>query len=101
MRSADFFNVARFAQAHYSATHFRSLGDDRYAADGPLELRGVSKPVTLTFTWTPGAAPALVGKAPVKPLDFGVAGGPWGATHAPPDTRRASVQREDSQNGIP
>src|SRR3546814_212939 len=63
LRSADFFNVARFAQAHYSATNFRSLGDDRYAADGTLELRGVSKPVTLTFTWTPGAAPVLVGKA--------------------------------------
>src|SRR3546814_4247399 len=69
LRSADFFNVARFAQAHYSATNSRSLGDDRYAADGTLELRGVSKPVTLTFTWTPGAAPVLVGTATVKRLD--------------------------------
>ena len=35
---------------------FRSLGGNQYAADGTLSLRGVSKPVTLTFTWTPGRA---------------------------------------------
>src|SRR3546814_8499795 len=84
LRSADFFNVARFAQAHYSATNFRSLGDDRYAADGTLELRGVRKPVTLNFTWTPGAAPGVGGTATVKRLDFGVGGGGWADTDAIP-----------------
>src|SRR3546814_4863116 len=79
LRSADFFNVARFAQAHYSATNLRSLGDDRYAADGTLELRGVSKPVTLTLTWTPGAAPVLGGKGTAKRLACGVGGGSGGA----------------------
>ena len=58
--SADFFNVAKFAQARYTATKFRALGGNQYAADGTLSLRGVSKPVTLTFTWTPGAQPVLV-----------------------------------------
>src|SRR3546814_10089620 len=85
LRSADFFKVARFAQAHYSATTFRRLGDDRYAAAGTLELRGVSKPVTLTFTWTPGAAPVLVGKATVKRLAFGDGGGDWARTEAIPN----------------
>ncbi|HEY9540522.1 MAG TPA: YceI family protein [Luteimonas sp.] len=92
LRSADFFNVARFAQAHYSATNFRSLGDDRYAADGTLELRGVSKPVTLTFTWTPGAAPVLAGKATVKRLDFGVGGGDWADTDAIPNEVAVSTR---------
>ncbi|MFT3763470.1 MAG: YceI family protein [Pseudoxanthomonas sp.] len=74
---SDFFDVAKFAQARYTATKFRALGGNQYAADGTLTLRGVSKPVTLTFTWTPGAQPVLAGKATVKRLDFGVGGGDW------------------------
>lgn len=80
MRGASFFDSAKFAQARYSATRFRALGGNRYAADGTLTLRGVSKPVTLTFTWTPGAKPVLMGKAVVKRLDFGVGGGEWADT---------------------
>lgn len=83
--SGDFFNVARFAQARYTATAFRALGGNQYAADGTLTLRGVSKPVTLTFTWTPGAQPVLAGKATVKRLDFGVGGGDWADTSTIPN----------------
>ncbi len=78
LKTADFFNVAKFAEARYTAAGFRSLGDGRYAADGTLELRGVSRPVTLTFTWTPGDRPVLAGRATVKRLDFGVGAGDWG-----------------------
>ncbi len=73
----DFFNVATFAQARYTASKFRSLGGNQYAADGTLALRGASKPVTLTFTWTPGATATLAGKATVKRLDFNVGSGDW------------------------
>ena len=83
--SADFFNVGKFAQARYTATKFRALGGNQYAADGNLTLRGVTKPVTLTFTWTPGAQPVLAGKATVKRLDFGVGGGDWTDTGSLPD----------------
>jgi hypothetical protein len=84
--------VSKFAQARYRATGFRSLGGDKYAADGTLELRGVSKPVTLTFTWTPGAAPVLAGKATVKRLDFGVGGGDWSDTATIPDEVAVSTK---------
>jgi len=83
--SADFFNVGKFAQARYTATKFRALGGNQYAADGTLTLRGASKPVTLTFTWTPGAQPVLTGKATVKRLDFGVGGGEWADTSTIPN----------------
>lgn len=85
LREADFFNVAQYAQARYTATKFRSLGGNQYAADGTLSLRGVSKPVTLNFTWTPGAKPVLAGKATVKRLDFGVGGGDWADTGTIPN----------------
>jgi polyisoprenoid-binding protein YceI len=92
LRSADFFDVARFAQAHYTATAFRSLGGGHYAADGTLELRGVRKPVTLTFAWTPGAAPVLAGKATVKRLDFGIGMGDWADTSLIPDAVAISTR---------
>ncbi len=80
MRGDAFFDAAKFAQAHYMATRFRSLGGNRYAADGTLSLHGLNKPVVLTFTWTPGAQPVLAGKASVKRLDFGVGSGDWADT---------------------
>ena len=87
----DFFNVAQYAQARYSANGFRALGNNQYAADGTLELHGASKPVTLTFTWTPGAQPVLAGKATVKRLDFGVGGGDWADTKLIPDETAIST----------
>src|SRR5690606_3848308 len=53
MRGAAFFDVGRYARARYVADGFRVLGDGSYAADGILELRGTSHPVTLAFTWEP------------------------------------------------
>ena len=85
LRGDDFFASAKFAQAHYVATKFRALGGNRYAADGTLSLHGISKPVTLEFTWTPGAKPVLAGKATVSRLAFGVGGGDWADTTLIPD----------------
>ena len=91
LKGNDFFDIAKFPQARYSATKFRSLGGNNYAADGSLTLRGVSKPVTLTFTWTAGAKPVLTGKATVKRLDFGVGGGDWADTKTIPDETAIST----------
>jgi polyisoprenoid-binding protein YceI len=85
LAGGDFFAVAEFAEARYRAITFRALGGNRYAADGELSLRGVNKPVTLEFTWTPGAMPVLAGEATVRRLDFGVGAGDWADTEALPD----------------
>jgi polyisoprenoid-binding protein YceI len=92
LKDADFFNVARFPEARFVATKFRALGGNRYAADGQLTLRGVSKPVTLAFSWTPGAAPVLAGRATVKRLDFGVGGGDWADTSIIPNDVAVSTK---------
>ncbi len=85
MRGDAFFNSSKFAQAHYVATRIRSLGGNRFIADGTLSLHGMTKPVALTFTWAPGVQPVLTGKATVKRLDFGVGGGDWADTDLIPD----------------
>ena len=92
MRGASFFDAARFPQATYVATRFRPLGGNRYAADGTLTLRGASKPVTLTFEWTPGARPVLFGRAAVPRLAFGVGGGQWADTGLIPDAIAVSTR---------
>jgi len=88
LKTSDFFNIAQFAGARYSARMFRALGDNRYAADGTLELKGIEKPVTLTFTWTPAAAGApaiLTGSATLKRLEFNIGSGDWSNTRTIPD----------------
>ena len=85
LRGSAFFNASKFPQARFTATKFRALGGNKFAADGTLSLRGMSKPVTLAFTWTPGAKPVLAGKATVKRLDFGVGGGEWADTELLPN----------------
>ncbi len=92
LKTADFFDAGKFAQARYRASGFRRLADGRYAADGSLELRGVRKPVTLTFAWTGGTQPVLEGRAVVKRLDFGVGGGDWADTAAIPDEVNISTR---------
>ncbi|HOU66859.1 MAG TPA: polyisoprenoid-binding protein, partial [Thermomonas sp.] len=52
----------------------------------------ISKPVVLEFTWTPGAAPVLSGKATVKRLAFGVGGGDWADTALIPDAIAISTK---------
>ncbi|MFC7302327.1 YceI family protein [Cognatiluteimonas weifangensis] len=85
LRGAAFLDSARFPQARYTASRFRSLGGNRYAADGTLALHGIERPVTLTFTWTAGARPVLAGQATVRRLDFDVGGGDWADTDLIPN----------------
>ena len=92
LKGAEFFNAAKFPQARFSASKFRSLGGGKYAADGSLTLRGISKPVTLTFSWTAGAKPVLLGQATVKRLDFGVGGGEWADTELLPNEVAVSTK---------
>lgn len=89
---ADFFNTAALPQARYQATQFRKLADGRFVADGTLSLRGVSKPVPLSFRWTPGAAPVLEGTASVPRLAFGVGLGDWDDTEVLPDEVRVTTR---------
>lgn len=84
MRGAAFFDIGRYARARHVADGFRALEDGSYAADGVLELRGTSHPVTLAFTWDPGDSPVLTGRATVDRLAFGIGEGMWSDTSVIP-----------------
>lgn len=85
LQASAFFNVARFPEARYTAEGFTHLGGDRYSTDGVLELRGVRRPVTLEFTLSPEANPALAGRATVSRLAFDVGSGDWADVSVIPD----------------
>jgi len=77
LAGSDFFNSKAQPEARYIATKFRALGNNRFVADGVLTLHGISKAAPLTFTWTPGIKPQLVGSAKIQRLDFKVGIGDW------------------------
>ena len=78
LRTADWFGVGQWPEATFVANRIVRVTDG-YSASGTLSLRGVARPVTLRFSWTPaGVTPArLSGEASVERLAFGVGQGDW------------------------
>lgn len=77
---ADFFNVAKYPQAHFVTTAFHQQGS-QVIAEGMLTLRGVTKPVSLNVVFKPqGSGATLDVTGTVKRLDFGVGGGQYADT---------------------
>ena len=46
LRSADFFDVAKYPTLSFKSTKVTHLSEDRYQVDGKLTIHGVTKPVT-------------------------------------------------------
>lgn len=78
---ADFFNAAKYPQAHYVATEFVRAGD-RVIAHGRLTLRGRTHPLDLAVTFTPpGDDPPMMDvTGTLKRLDYDVGGGEFADT---------------------
>ncbi len=47
LKSADFFDVAKYPAISFKSTHVKAEGDGEYKVGGNLTIRGVTKPVTL------------------------------------------------------
>ena len=84
LRGSDLFDVAKFPQAHFSATQItRTAGG--YEASGKLTIRGVTRDARIPFTFREAsengtAAGYMTGKTVVRRLDYGVGQGDWKAT---------------------
>ena len=79
--SPDWFDAHRFPTAVFTTRAIRDLGGGRYAADGDLTLRGVSRPLTLPFTVKiAGDKAVMSGQAALDRNAFGVGQGQWRAT---------------------
>lgn len=81
LAGSDFLDVARFSQPRFTATRIERTAAG-YRASGTLTLRGVSRPVTVPFTWriaTLRGSPVghLAGEMTLRRLDFGIGQGQW------------------------
>ncbi len=76
----DFFATGRWPAATFDATRFVAAADGRYEARGRLTIRGISRAVTVLFTFKPapaGRGAVLSGGTTIRRLDFGVGQGEW------------------------
>ncbi len=75
------FDVARFATARFDSTEIARRESGGFEAAGTLELKGVSRPVSVPFTWQQdGARGSMRGELVLQRLDFGIGSGSWTAT---------------------
>lgn len=77
----DFFDVAQYPQARFTATRIERTAAG-YEAAGTLTLRGVKRNVTVPFTWRTATAQGravgyLTGQMQLRRLDFGVGQEQW------------------------
>jgi polyisoprenoid-binding protein YceI len=80
----DFFDVAQYPQSRFSASRIAKTATG-YEATGSLTLRGVTRNVTIPFTWRTAAMQGhsvgyLSGQMTLKRLDFSVGQGQWQST---------------------
>jgi polyisoprenoid-binding protein YceI len=47
LRSPDFFEVAEYPELRFESTEIRPLGEDTFAIEGHLTIRGVTNPIVL------------------------------------------------------
>jgi polyisoprenoid-binding protein YceI len=60
----DWFNISRFPTARYETTAIRTVGPNRYVADGILTVKGVAYRLALPFTLTiAGNVATMTGQA--------------------------------------
>ncbi len=92
LKTPDWFNVAQFPKAVFTADHFTQTAKDSYAATGTLTIRDKTVPVTLNFSlkhYSPEGFVA-VGSTTIQRLSFGVGQGDWSKT----DSIKDNVQVE-------
>jgi len=80
----DFFDVAQYGQARFTATHMERNATG-YDATGSLTLRGVTRNVTIPFSWRTATVQGrtvgyLAGQITLQRLDYGIGQGQWKST---------------------
>ena len=78
LQGADWFAASRFPQARFETTSLRSLGGDRFEAEGLLTIRDVTRTVVLPFVLQPVADGVRArGELTIDRTTYGVGQGQW------------------------
>lgn len=83
--SDDWFSTRKFPTATFATRAIKSLGGNRYQAEGDLTLKGVSRPVTLPFTLAiNGDVARMNGQVSLNRTVFGVGQGEFKSAETVP-----------------
>ncbi|HEY1960905.1 MAG TPA: YceI family protein [Rhizomicrobium sp.] len=78
VKGAEGFQVSQFSTATFLTTAFTHKSGNQYIATGTLSIKGISRAITLPFTFTlSGNTAHVVGHAQVVRTDFKVGTGEW------------------------
>lgn len=78
---APWFNTAKFPQATFVSSAFKSVGAGKYEVSGKLSVKGQSQNVVVPLTMTQaGANTMAVGVLPIKRLAFKIGENEWADT---------------------
>lgn len=83
LKGEDFFDTARFPQARFVSDSLKPAGSGQYAITGKLTLHGVTKAVSVPFSFKPaadGKSARLEARFSLKRLDYGIGKGQWADT---------------------
>jgi polyisoprenoid-binding protein YceI len=79
LRTNDFFDATTYPTGHFVSTGVTKNGEDEYAMTGDLTLKGITKPVILSFEFTGTAKDAygtdragFEGKGTINRKDWGI-----------------------------
>jgi len=74
----DWFDVGRFPKAVFESEHIKPGAAGKFVANGVLNLKGASKPVTVPFAWSENGKRAnMRGEFIVQRSGFNVGSGEW------------------------
>lgn len=79
----DFFDAERWPKAIFRGDAVRPVGEDRYQVTGTLQLRDVSREITVPVTLKPdadGSQASLATSLTLARLDYGIGQGEWSDT---------------------
>ncbi|MBK0063120.1 MULTISPECIES: YceI family protein [unclassified Acinetobacter] len=71
----DFFNIEKYPEATFKSTHFQANGHSKYAIEGNLTLRGMTRPVVFVAIIQPTQNPEVMNisaSTEIRRSDFGM-----------------------------
>lgn len=72
------FDTAKFPQASFTSSSIKALGDGKYEAQGTLDIKGASAPVTVPVTLQQSNGTTVAtGQIPLERLNFKIGDGEW------------------------
>ncbi len=60
IRDADWFDIKQHSQAVFFSDNINVVGEGEFMAEGTLQLKGIKKPVSVPFSWTPSISTSSI-----------------------------------------